>query len=35
LKIIHVNIVSRVKSVSESQIGSYICYFDYISVHFF
>jgi len=30
-----VNKVTRVKSLSESQFGSYICYFDYISVHFF
>jgi len=27
--------VTRVKSLFESQFGSYICYFDYISVHFF
>jgi len=31
----HVNTVSRVKSMFESQFGPYICYFDYISVHFF
>jgi len=27
--------VTRVKSLSESQFGPYICYFYYISVHFF
>jgi len=25
--------VTRVKSLSKSQIGPYICYFNYISVH--
>jgi len=42
LKIIHaqycvtcqVSKVTRVKSLSESQFGPYICYFYYISVHF-
>jgi len=27
--------VIHVKSLSESQFGPYICYFDYISVHLF
>jgi len=27
--------VTRVRSLSEYQFGPYICYFDYISVHFF
>jgi len=31
----HISKMTRVKSLFESQFGPYICYFNYISVHFF
>jgi len=35
VNIVQVSKVTRVKSLSESQFGPYICYFDYISLYFF